>query len=57
MAAVTAWCAEHGVMASELTLQQRDLEQVFLEVTVQDDGDHGDGSEPGTAPSGGEVVR
>lgn len=39
MAAVTAWCAEHGVMASELTLQQRNLEQVFLEVTVPDEGD------------------
>lgn len=34
MAAVTAWCAEHGVLASELTVQQRNLEQVFLEVTA-----------------------
>lgn len=33
MAAVTAWCAEHGVMASELSVSQRDLEQVFLDVT------------------------
>ncbi len=35
MAAVTAWCAEHGVMASELSVQQRNLEQVFLDVTSQ----------------------
>jgi len=34
MAAVTAWCAEHGVLASELTVQQRNLEQVFLDVTA-----------------------
>jgi ABC-2 type transport system ATP-binding protein len=35
IAAVTAWCAERGVLASELNLQQRDLEQVFLDVTSQ----------------------
>ena len=35
MAAVTAWCAEHGVMASELSVQQRNLEQVFLDITSQ----------------------
>lgn len=54
MAAVTAWCAEHGVMASELTLQQRDLEQVFLEVTVPEEGDSTDSPEQ---TSGEEVVR
>lgn len=35
MAAVTAWCAEHGVMASQLSVQQRNLEQVFLDITSQ----------------------
>ncbi len=34
VAAVTAWCAQHGVMASELSVQQRNLEQVFLDVTA-----------------------
>lgn len=33
MAAVTAWCAEHGVLASELSVHHRNLEQVFLDVT------------------------
>jgi len=33
IAAVTAWCAERGVLASQMSLQQRDLEQVFMDVT------------------------
>ena len=47
MAAVTAWCAEHGVMASELSVSQRDLEQVFLDVTA----------EPGQSRTAEEVAR
>ncbi|ASU79289.1 ABC transporter ATP-binding protein [Actinopolyspora erythraea] len=30
---VTAWCAQHGVMADELRLGRRSLEDVFLELT------------------------
>ncbi len=33
LAAVTAWCAAHGVMAEDLRVQQRSLEDVFLELT------------------------
>jgi ABC-2 type transport system ATP-binding protein len=34
IAAVTAWCAERGVLAEELSISQRNLEQVFLDVTT-----------------------
>ncbi|WP_216216478.1 ABC transporter ATP-binding protein [Amycolatopsis aidingensis] len=30
---VTAWCARHGVLAEELQVGRRDLEEVFLELT------------------------
>ncbi|SFQ50086.1 ABC-2 type transport system ATP-binding protein [Amycolatopsis arida] len=30
---VTAWCAQHGVLAEELHVGRRDLEEVFLELT------------------------
>jgi ABC-2 type transport system ATP-binding protein len=33
VAAVTAWCAEHGVLAQELRIERRTLEDVFLELT------------------------
>src|SRR5712692_7444386 len=33
VAAVTAWCAEHGVLAQELRIESRTLEDVFLELT------------------------
>ena len=33
VAAVTAWCAEHGVLAEELRVERRSLEDVFLELT------------------------
>lgn len=33
IAAVTAWCAEHGVLASGLQIECRTLEDVFLELT------------------------
>jgi ABC-2 type transport system ATP-binding protein len=33
LAAVTAWCAAHGVMAEDLRVQRRSLEDVFLELT------------------------
>ena len=33
MASVTAWCAEQGVLASELTVSRRNLEQVFHDAT------------------------
>ena len=33
LATVTAWCASHGVLPSDLTVGRRTLEQVFLEVT------------------------
>ena len=33
LAAVTAWCAEHGVLASSLRIESRTLEDVFLELT------------------------
>ena len=33
LAAVTAWCAERGVLPSTLRIESRTLEDVFLEVT------------------------
>jgi ABC-2 type transport system ATP-binding protein len=33
LAAVTAWCAENGVLAEDLRVQQRSLEDVFVELT------------------------
>ena len=33
LAAVTAWCAEHGVLARDLRIESRTLEDVFLELT------------------------
>ncbi len=33
IAAVTAWCAQHGVMADNLTTASRSLESVFLDLT------------------------
>jgi ABC-2 type transport system ATP-binding protein len=33
VAAVTAWCAEHGVLAQQLKIESRTLEDVFLELT------------------------
>jgi ABC-2 type transport system ATP-binding protein len=33
VAAVTAWCAERGVLASDLRIESRTLEDVFLELT------------------------
>jgi ABC-2 type transport system ATP-binding protein len=33
LAAVTAWCAEHGVMPEHLAVEHRTLEDVFLELT------------------------
>jgi ABC-2 type transport system ATP-binding protein len=33
IAAVTAWCAEHGVLAAGLQIETRTLEDVFLELT------------------------
>jgi ABC-2 type transport system ATP-binding protein len=33
IAAVTAWCAEHGVLAQNLRIESRTLEDVFLELT------------------------
>src|ERR1039457_2285718 len=33
IAAVTAWCAEHGVLAQSLRIESRTLEDVFLELT------------------------
>jgi ABC-2 type transport system ATP-binding protein len=37
LAAVTAWCASNGVMAEDLRVQQRSLEDVFVELTDQVD--------------------
>jgi ABC-2 type transport system ATP-binding protein len=36
LAAVTAWCAERGVLASSLRIESRTLEDVFLELTGKD---------------------
>jgi ABC-2 type transport system ATP-binding protein len=33
IALVTAWCAEHGVLAKELQIESRTLEDLFLELT------------------------
>ncbi len=33
LAAVTSWCAERGVLAGDLRVQQRSLEDVFVELT------------------------
>jgi ABC-2 type transport system ATP-binding protein len=33
VAAVTAWCAVHGVLAQDLRVQRRSLEDVFLDLT------------------------
>ena len=33
LATVTAWCATHGVLAQDLKVEQRSLEDVFLEIT------------------------
>ncbi|MEX2291193.1 MAG: ABC transporter ATP-binding protein [Mycobacteriales bacterium] len=33
LATVTAWCATHGAMAADLRVEQRSLEDVFLELT------------------------
>ena len=36
LAAVTAWCAERGVLANSLRIESRTLEDVFLELTGKD---------------------
>jgi ABC-2 type transport system ATP-binding protein len=36
VAAVTAWCAERGVLAQDLRIESRTLEDVFLELTGQE---------------------
>src|SRR5579859_525752 len=36
LAAVTAWCAERGVLANSLRIESRTLEDVFLELTGRD---------------------
>jgi ABC-2 type transport system ATP-binding protein len=36
VAAVTAWCAERGVLAQDLRIESRTLEDVFLELTGRD---------------------
>jgi ABC-2 type transport system ATP-binding protein len=33
IAAVTGWCAEHGVLAKDLSVESRTLEDVFLDLT------------------------
>jgi ABC-2 type transport system ATP-binding protein len=33
LAAITAWCASHGVLAADLRVEQRSLEDVFVELT------------------------
>jgi ABC-2 type transport system ATP-binding protein len=33
VAAVTAWCADHGILAQSLQIESRTLEDVFLELT------------------------
>ncbi len=35
LATVTAWCAAYGVLAGDLQVEQRTLEDVFLEVTAR----------------------
>jgi ABC-2 type transport system ATP-binding protein len=36
IALVTAWCADHGVLARELQIESRTLEDLFLELTGRD---------------------
>ena len=36
LAAVTAWCADRGVLPSSLQIESRTLEDVFLELTGKD---------------------
>jgi ABC-2 type transport system ATP-binding protein len=36
LATVTAWCAQHGFLASGLTVQRRTLEDVYLDLTGRD---------------------
>jgi ABC-2 type transport system ATP-binding protein len=36
LAAVTAWCADRGVLPSKLQIESRTLEDVFLELTGKD---------------------
>jgi len=36
IASVTAWCAEHGILAQSLRIENRTLEDVFLELTGRD---------------------
>ncbi len=36
LAAVTAWCADHGVLPSSVAIESRTLEDVFLELTGRD---------------------
>jgi ABC-2 type transport system ATP-binding protein len=36
LAAVTAWCAERGVLATSLRIESRTLEDVFLEITGEE---------------------
>ena len=36
LATVTSWCAAHGVLAEDLRVEQRTLEDVFLELTGRD---------------------
>ena len=36
LAAVTAWCADRGVLPSSLQIESRTLEDVFLELTGRD---------------------
>jgi ABC-2 type transport system ATP-binding protein len=43
LAAVTSWCAANGVMAQDLRVQQRSLEDVFVELTEA-------GTPPGVSP-------
>ena len=33
LASVTSWCAGHGVLAQDLRVERRTLEDVFLELT------------------------
>jgi ABC-2 type transport system ATP-binding protein len=46
LAAVTAWCAERGVLANSLRIESRTLEDVFLELTAQ----------PGVSPDAAAIV-
>jgi ABC-2 type transport system ATP-binding protein len=35
IATVTSWCADQGALATDIQVEQRSLEDVFLEVTAQ----------------------